>query len=182
MEKSDLLKRLRMKDHQALEAIIQQYCAYVSTVIRNQLGPDCSEQDVEELASEVFFALWLKCSSIRTAHLRGWLGTVARNQARSFQRKQKNRPAVVGFEDVITVSDDQSMPLLEQRELARILSLALQELGETDSRIFSMYYYEEQSVSSIAAKLRLHPEAVKSKLRRGREKLKLILLKEGYTV
>ena len=182
MDDVRLLEGLRRQDIRILEKVIDQYCPYVSVVIRNQLGIGCLEQDVEELASEVFYTLWQKRASVRTGNLRGWLAVVAKNKARSFQRRHRNSPQTIDLDDMIIVSQDQTVHLLEKSEQARLLALALQELGEPDSRIFSMYYYEEQSISSIAAKLSLHPEAVKSKLRRGREKLKQILLKEGYTV
>lgn len=182
MEDKVLLEGLKKSDTQTLERTIDYYCAYVSAVIRNQLGSNCIEADVEELASEVFFMLWQKRFSIITANLRGWLGVVAKNQARSFQRKNKNCTTNVSIDDVIIVDGDKSVRLLEKKERARILHIALQELGEPDSIILTWYYYENIPVSSIAAKLQMHPEAVKSRIRRGREKLKYILRKEGYTV
>lgn len=180
MEDKALLMELKKNNHEILETLISCYCGYVSTIIRNQLGEGYSEADVEELASEVFFKLWQKRFTIKTTHLRGWLGTVARNYARSFQRK--NKPQTVCIDDVILVDDDQGSKLLEQKERTRILQLALDALGEPDSQILRMYYYDEMPVASIAQHLRLHPEAVKSKIRRGREKIKKILRTEGYIV
>ena len=180
MEDEALLTELKKGNIEILETVISHYCAYVSTIIRNQLGEGCAEADVEELASEVFFILWQKRSSIRTTHLRGWLGVVARNQARSFQRKHKIQ--TVCIDDVIIVDDDRFDKLLEKKERARLLNLALQEIGEPDGQVLKMYYYNEMSISSIAAYLQLHPEAVKSKIRRGRNKMKNILRREGYLV
>ena len=180
MEDEALLIELRKNNIEILEAIISKYCAYVSTIIRNHLGESCNEADVEELTSEVFFILWQKRFSIRTSHLRGWLGVVARNQVRSFQRKHKIQ--TVCIDDVILVDDDSSNKLLEKKERTRLLNLALQEIGESDSQVLKMYYYNEMSISSIAVHLQLHPEAVKSKIRRGREKMKKILRREGYLV
>ena len=182
MDDRDLLEQVRKQNIHALEQLIDKYCEYVFTVIRNQLGNACSEYDVEELASDVFFTLWQKCPSISTSRLQGWLAAVAKNKTRSFQRSRRVRPETVGLDDVITVSEDLCERLFEKKEQSRILHTAIQELGEPDSRIFSLYYYSGQSVSSIAKQLSLHPEAVKSKIRRGREKLKQILLREGDLV
>ena len=52
-------------------------------------------------------------------------------------------------------------------------------MGEPDSEIFLRRYYCNQSVAEIAAATRLHPENVKTRLRRGREKLKKLLKKGG---
>ena len=79
-----ILRRLKRGDAAALEAAVRQYSGYVTAVIGNQLGPCAAAEDIEELASDVFVALWRAPQPLRTEHLRGWLGKVARNQAISF--------------------------------------------------------------------------------------------------
>lgn len=180
MEDKDLLKGLREGRQDALEAVIDQYAAYVAAVIRNQLGSTYQTADVEEIASTVFFTLWQKRSLIVTHHLRGWLSAVAKNCTRSYMRKRGPDNRTVSIEDVILVDRDRASGLLEAKERSRILKMALRELGVPDAEIFTRYYYREETISSIAQHLDMHPEAVKSRLRRGRQKLKEILRKEGY--
>lgn len=180
MEDKDLLNGLKNDRKEALEAAIGQYAAYVAAVIRNRLGPSCRKEDAEEIASTVFFTLWQERHRIRSVHLRGWLGRVAKNCAGIWMRKNRNDRNQVSLEDVILVDRDRASGLLEAQERTRILKKALLELGEPDSAIFIRYYYHEESVSSIAQRLNMHPEAVKSRLRRGRTKLKEILQEEGY--
>lgn len=180
MEEKTLLKGLKEGKEDVLAAIIDQYTAYVATVIRNQLGAEAQVTEIEELASTVFFTLWQKRHTILTTHLRGWLGVVARNCARSYLRKQKREGNMVSLEELIVVSGDRAEELLEAKERSRILNLALLELGEPDSEILKRYYYKEEKISSIAQHLEMNPEAVKSRLRRGRAKLKEILQREGY--
>lgn len=81
---------------------------------------------------------------------------------------------------MLLIKDGKAEELLEQRERSRILNLALQELGEPDSQVLKLYYFHELTVPAIAEHLHLHPEAVKSKIRRGRAKLKQILRAGGY--
>ena len=69
-----ILRRLKRGDAAALEAAVRQYSGYVTAVIGNQLGPCAAAEDIEELASDVFVALWRAPQSLRTEHLRGWLG------------------------------------------------------------------------------------------------------------
>lgn len=76
-----ILRRLKRGDAAALEAAVRQYSGYVTAVIGNQLGPCAAAEDIEELASDVFVALWRAPQPLRTEHLRGWLGKVARNQS-----------------------------------------------------------------------------------------------------
>ena len=70
-------------------------------MIGNQLGSFAAGEDIEELASDVFVALWQAGRTLQTEHLRGWLGRVARNQAISFLRKQ--RLQLVPDEDFFTL-------------------------------------------------------------------------------
>ena len=162
----------------ALSAAIKKYTAYVGTVIANQLGRHGSREDIEELTANVFVALWEHRTQLTTGKLRGWLGAVARNEARSFLRK--NRLLTVSPEDVLLISDDVAQRRLEKAEAQRLLRLALDALGQPDKEVFLRFYYYEQSIPDIAREMKLNREAVKSKLRRGRAKLKTVLEKGGF--
>ena len=83
-------------------------------------------------------------------------------------------------EDLILVSGDTAQRALEQKERRRWIRQTLKELGPPDSEIFLRYYYYEQPVRDIAEELGLKPEAVKTRLRRGREKLRTLMEKGGY--
>ena len=80
MDEQNLLSRLRHGDEQALAAAITQYSAYVVTVIHNRSRGLLSPEDEDELASSVFFTLWQSCRTVKSGHLRAWLGSVARNK------------------------------------------------------------------------------------------------------
>ena len=105
-----ILRRLKRGDAAALEAAVRQYSGYVTAVIGNQLGPCAAAEDIEELASDVFVALWRAPQPLRTEHLRGWLGKVARNQAISFLRRQHLQ--LVRDEDCILIDDRDAQKLL----------------------------------------------------------------------
>lgn len=53
-------------------------------------------------------------------------------------------------------------------------------MKEKDRKIFMMYYYRYKKIEEIAEALEMNPQTVKTRLRRGRETLKRILLEEGY--
>ena len=129
-----ILRRLKRGDPAALEAAVRQYSGYVSAVIGNQLGPCAAAEDIEELASDVFVALWRAQQPLRTEHLRGWLGKVARNQAISFLRRQHLQ--LVQDEDCILVDDRDAQKLLEAKERSALLSAALAALTPEDRKFF----------------------------------------------
>lgn len=177
MKDAKLLRELHRGKSAAMEAVIDCYGAYVAAVIHNQLGRLSCPQDVEELASDTFLALWQNREKLRGEALRPWLGAVARNRARSHLRKLGE--LTVSAEDMLIIADDCAAARMEEQERRELLSEALDTLGEPDREIFVRRYYYNQSVPDIAAETGLHPENVKTRLRRGREKLKSILEKGG---
>lgn len=178
MDDQQILSGLRAGDSGALSAAIERYTPYVSAVIANQLRRRGRREDLEELTANVFVALWEKRGSLRTERLRGWLGAVARNQARSFLRK--NRLLTVSPEDVLLISSDVAQKLLEKEEARRLLREAVEAMEPPDREIFLRFYYYEQSIPEIARDMKLQREAVKSRLRRGRDKLRARLEEGGF--
>ena len=169
MEKQ-LLRRLRRGDPDALEAIIERYTPYVSTIIYNQLRTFARPEDVEEMTADTFLALWQHRLRLRTDHLRGWLGTTARNRARSFLRGLDSIP--VPEEDVILTDGGDAEQQAEALEQARLVREALDAMGDPDREIFLRFYYYNETTAEIAEAVSMKGDAVKARLRRGRQKLK----------
>lgn len=173
-----LLDRLRLDDASALEEIMEAFTPYVFSVLSRNLGQLRAPEDLEELASNVFYALWRHRRRLKTDHLRGWLSKVAANEARSFLRRRK--PDTLPMEDYLNLPQEDVQRLAEAEERARILRQALGSLAPSDREIFFRYYAREQTVSEIAAQMGWKLPTVKSRLQRGREKLKQILTEGGY--
>lgn len=178
MKDAKLLQELRTGKTAAMDEVIDRYGSYVAAVIHNQLGRLSCPQDVEELASDTFLALWQNREKLRSDSLRPWLGAVARNRARSHLRKLGE--LTVSAEDMLIIADDCAAARMEEQERRQLLSKALDSLGEPEREIFVRRYYYNQSVPDIAAETGLHPENVKTRLRRGREKLKTFFEKGAY--
>lgn len=176
-DEKELIERLRRDREDALEEIIGLYTPYVLTVIRLRLGRFATPETAEELSSNVFFKLWRHRARLKTGRLRGWLSVVAANEARSFLRKEKLR--TVSSSDLIPVSDDLAFRMAEISERRELLSRALSLLDETSREILIRYYARRETAPAIARALGMKPEAVKSRLWRGRQKLKTILEEGG---
>ena len=70
MDDRQLLRQLQKKSRGALEAAIAQYGAYVLAIIRNRSRGVLTPEDHEEIASDVFFALWNGAARIERGQLR----------------------------------------------------------------------------------------------------------------
>lgn len=175
-----LILALRRGKRAALEQAIARYSAYVAAVIAAQLGSGALREDVEELSSDVFFALWQSREKLKTDHLRGYLAAIARNAAKGFLRKRG--PVLCPAEDWLCVQDADAPRLLEQCERRQLVEQLLGELDGCDREIFLRYYYYGQSTARISAQMQLNDNTVRSHLLRGRKKLRSILQQGGYSI
>ena len=170
------LRQMKQGSQDALAWFIHRYGAYVSTIIHNIIGQRMSNADVEEVASDVFLALWNNAGKILPNAARSWLATVARNTARSRLRRASDTLPL--DEEAVIVDDRTPEAALERREQAVRVRMALLSLNPVDREVFLRFYYCYQKTADIAADMGLNESTVRTKLNRGRAKLRDFLLRE----
>ena len=178
MEESELLRLLHRGDPAGLEALIVRYTPYVSAVAARIL-PGCP-REWEEVAADVFWAAWQERKKLQPGRLKGWLSVTARNRALNLLRSR--RETVPLAEDILVLSGDGPQQELEAREAAGLVRTALSTLEREDRELFVRRYYYGQTVARAAEEMGLNPSTAKTRLRRGREKLKEHLRKAGFCV
>lgn len=173
-----LLSDLKSKKRNSMHEIVRVYTPYVSVVVYNTIGRIISVQDVEEVVSDTFLALWIHADTIEENDgcIRAYIGAIARNMAKNKLRTIKMWEEL----DENTASDiyDPQKYLIKNEDQAVLLKMILS-LGEPDSEIFIRYYYYGEKISQISKIMGIKVSTVKSKLFRGKEKLKDRLIKEG---
>ncbi|MDR1821778.1 MAG: sigma-70 family RNA polymerase sigma factor [Oscillospiraceae bacterium] len=174
-----LIHRVSRGDSAAFDTLIGRYTPYVSAIVYNICAARLTKEDMEELCADVFVSAWKNAGAVTLADgsLRPWLGTVARNAAKS--RLRGSRLELELQEDQLDLPDKSpEEKLTEAAERALVLA-ALDSLGETDRDIFIRHYYHCQSVRVIAEALEINENTIKTKLARGRGKLKTYLTNGG---
>ena len=172
------LRQMKQGSQDALAWFIQRYGAYVSTIIHNIIGQRMSNADVEEVASDVFLALWNNAGKILPNAARPWLATVARNTARSRLRRAQD---TLPLDEMALITDDRAPEAaLERREAAERIRMALRSLNPVDREVMVRYYFYYQKTAAIAADMALNESPVRTKLNRGRAKLRDFLIREGH--
>ena len=173
MTEEELIKALKKGDTSALEELIRRYTRYVSSIIARILGG--SLDDCDELTSDVFLAAWNNRDKLQTGKLKGYLGAIARNRA--FDLLKARHETLPLEDDIIIVEEDGA----EQLDTALLLQKALSQLDKQQRELFVRHYYYGQTIGEAAEEMGLNLSTAKTWLCRGREKLKEILQKEGYT-
>jgi RNA polymerase sigma-70 factor (ECF subfamily) len=178
LEEKQQIKALRRKDTLALESLIDQYTPYVATVIYRIIGRSMSAEDVEEVVSDVFYALWCNADKLKAGKLKSYLGAIARNRAKN---KLREMGKTIPLEDeIFIIAPDSPEQTAEEREQAATLRHILLSMEQPEQEIFIRYYYYSEKISSIAEEMGINESTVKSKLKRGRTKVRVQLLEGGF--
>lgn len=179
MREEAMIDKIRSGNPAGLEALMDRYLPYVSAVVWNILRNAMPAEDGEEIVSDVFLAAWRQPSALRPGQVKSWLGAVARNKAKNRLRHMgRDLPLE---EDALDIPGPDDPPGdLERAEEGRLVRRAVDALPCPDREIFLRHYYYAQTVQEISRQMGLNESTVKTKLRRGRMKLKDILTREGF--
>ena len=167
MTEANALKELKKGSETALEWFVDAYTPYVTAIIHNIIGECMDMADVEEVASDVFFALWENARKVYS--VKGYLGTVARNMA-------KNKLRTLDWdlpleEKILVVAGDNPETALEEKEKAKAVKRAVLRMPYPEREIFLRHYYYCQKIETISREMDIPLSTVKTKLRRGRARL-----------
>lgn len=170
MTEETVLRDLQRGSERALEWFISKYTGYVSTIIYNIIGEYMDLSQIEDVTSDVFFTLWQHAQEARPGHVRGYLAAIARNKAKNKCREMQlpfpREELVIG--DTLPGPEDS----VQRRELTQAVRKAVLELPQPDREIFLRFYFCYQTAEQISGEMQINLSTVKTKLRRGREKLK----------
>lgn len=178
MREAKILQKIKAGDPSGLEALMDIYVPYVSVIVWNILRNAMSPEDAEEVVSDVFLVAWNQSSDLKVGHVKGWLGAVARNKAKNKLRQiGQTIPLEESILDIPSLDDPTED--IDRAQEQQIVRQAVDSLPSEDREVFLRHYYYAQSIKEISVSMALNESTIKTKLRRGRMKLKEILTKEG---
>ena len=168
-DETKLLLRLKNRHKNSINEAIKIYTPYLSTVIYNMVGNRLPKEDVEEIVSDVFVVLWKNAEYIDLSKgtLRSYIAATARNHALKRLNKKKD----------YTNLDDIEIPIEDEFTDDNKKSIwdAVMRLGEPDNEIFVRFYKYDEKLKDISKATGLNISTIKTKLSRGKLKLKKIL-------
>ena len=129
-----------------------------------------NEADAGDLTQETFMKLYTYTKPFDgDEHIKAWLIRTAINLCKNHVRDSGRR----SHEEL-----DENIPAPESTDYSYVLSAVLS-LPEKYRLPIHLYFYENYSVKQIADALGINESTVKTRLKRGREKLKSVLEKEA---
>lgn len=128
--------------------------------------------DADDIMQEAFLALYTSRSSFADdEHIKAWLIRVTVNKCKNLLRSCGRR---------MTVPLDNAEEIEFRQNERFTLVPQLMKLKPKYRVVMYLFYYEDYSVSQIAEYLGEKQSTVTTRLSRGRNKLRELLIKEGY--
>ena len=182
LEDRELIHRIAQLDKGALEALYGRYITPVYSLAMFMLR---QEALAEEVTQEIFLNIWLKASSFKPdrGEPRSWIMSVAHHKVVDLIRSRRRtltmtNPADYETLDLLPAIQTSTEQQVEQNlERERILK-AMSELPEAQREVILLAYYEGYSQSEMANKLNQPLGTIKTRVRLGMQKLRIILEKD----
>ena len=164
-----------------IEKLIRDYSKYVYTIVNNFTKSNLSNEDIEEIISDVFFVIWKNRDKIDySIDIKPYIAGVTKNITRSRYKKLHCEYNIDEIQEKLINFSNESIDEYKKIDDKNIILDKLKELNDTEYKIITMYYYEERKIKEIAKSLNLSISKVKITLYRVRKRLEKVLKKEGY--
>jgi RNA polymerase sigma factor (sigma-70 family) len=180
----ELAERARAGDLAAFNDLVEPHQRLVFNLCLRMLGGPAAAEDATQ---EAFLAAWRNVSSFRGSNFRAWLMRIASNACTDELRRRGRRPAASldapppGLDEPIDVPDTDAGPedLALQQERRGVVQAALLTLPEDQRLAVVMCDIQGFSYEEIAEAMGTNVGTVKSRIARGREKLRRELVSRG---
>ncbi|HEY4601727.1 MAG TPA: sigma-70 family RNA polymerase sigma factor [Cerasibacillus sp.] len=172
---------LQIEDRvQQIEQIMNMYGHDIKRLVYTYMK---NEADTDEVTQDVFLTVYEKLSTFKgEASLRSWIYSIAINkckdhlrswQVRNQRLKERLKQLTLSTE---TLSPEQQ--LLKQNEIDHLVTIIMM-LPVKYREILILYYFQEFTTDEISNMLKLNPSTVRSRLSRGRKRLKQLFIERG---
>ncbi len=179
-EDADLLKRIQRADQRALTSLYDRYAPVLYPFGLRMTG---SHELAEDLLQEVFVHVWEKVGTYaqHNGSVYAWLTGVCRSKAmekiRSANQKRRENEVERGSPREASTSGQTTAStetIVTLKEIAEEVRNSVKSLSKLELRLLELSYYEGQSQSDLARRLRIPLGTIKAKMRRGIQKLRQI--------
>lgn len=178
-----LMEKVRERDPHALEILYDRYANVIYSLAARMLG----RETAEEIVQEVFVTLWRKATLFEPerASFRTWLMRIAHHRAiDELRRRRRQRPMLLAEDAKFPLEEvpDQTPHVDEQlqNEARRAaVTKALVAVPAEQREVIDLAYFQGLTQSQIAAQLNIPLGTVKTRVRLGLQKLRVVLIQEG---
>ena len=161
------------RDERPFYELFQRQAPFINRVLWRYFP---SEQDVEDLAQEVFFKIYRSLNQFESrSSLKTWIFTITINTAKNELRKRNLRLTVVdqiSLDPDSLVAEKLDQSLIEDINLQQVLEQLVEGLSEAEREILTLKDKLDLTYLEIADQLDISESAAKMRVQRSRLALK----------
>jgi RNA polymerase sigma-70 factor (ECF subfamily) len=183
MKDEDIYRLLLSRNQDGLCRLLDRYGSLIAYIARNT--GVANEEDIAECISDIMFTIWKRIKKFdpSKSSFKTWVVIVSRGCAIDYIRKNKKNNHMVSLDDLSEASLKELYT--ESSALNRLLNpnliQLLQELPPPDNEIFYRRFILGETVAGIAGLLGMTQDNIYKRISRGKEKLKVLMEREGYS-
>lgn len=181
-----LIERAKDGDKEAFEALIINYERLIYNIIYRMMG---NQEDTYDLSQETFIKVYTKIHQFDgTSKFSTWIFRIATNTCLDELRRRKGKEIfsidkeLEGEEGKIYIQQEDKNENIEQKieakEKAMIIQQVLNEINETNKQALVLRDIQQLPYEEIAKILDISLGTVKSRISRGRQQVKKILMQD----
>lgn len=179
--KNEILKDYLKNGKVDIDKIIDDFYGYVYIIVKNGVSIAMTDEDIEEIVSDVFVAIWKNSINLlKTTEIKPYLIGIAKNVIRNKYRNTELNFSISDYEENL-IDTCNIEKITEENEQNKVILDTLKTVKPKEYEIFIMFYYESKSVKEIAKILNLSTSNVKTILHRVRKVIKRNLEDGGYS-
>ncbi|WP_315122352.1 sigma-70 family RNA polymerase sigma factor [uncultured Clostridium sp.] len=193
----NLIQKIKRKNPQAMDFFVDEYGRLLYKVIYKVLSVFNDKGIIDECMNDVLLNIWENIDKYHgkdnielegeETRFKNWICVIARYKSIDYYKRLINQKEMIHIDQYSIISDfsiEEDMILKEEKEE---LYNYIDNMNDTDKKIFIMRYYLEQPIEDIATALKLSKSSVYTRLSRGRKQLKdkyknskEVYMDEGY--
>ena len=179
--KNEILNDYLINRKLDIDRILDDFYNYVYIIVKNGVSVFITDEDIEEIISDVFVAIWKNSSNLlKTIEIKPYLTGTAKNMIRNKYRNTELNFSISDYEENL-IDTCNIEKITEENEQNKVILDTLKTVKPKEYEIFIMFYYESKSVKEIAKVLNLSTSNVKTILHRVRKVIKRNLEDGGYS-
>lgn len=170
----NLVNRIKKRDSNALETIMDLFLSSVSGLAKSILGTVCTKEDIEECIEDVFIDAWNNISEFNPdkGSFKTWLLIICKYKALNLRKATIKKNNLVDIENIQCTSKENIEELILLKESRQLLLNLINSFAAIDKAIFIRKYFLHQDIQQICTVMELSRQSVDNRLWRGRKKLK----------
>ena len=178
--KKEILKDYLLNDKVDIDKLLDDFYGYVYIIVKNGVSIYLTDEDIEEITSDVFIAVWNNSKEIsNTIDIKAYLSGTAKNIIKNKYRKNEINFSISEYEEKM-IDNSNLEKQAEENEQSIIIKNTLKTLKKEEYTVFIMFYYENRTTKEIAEHLNCTDGKVKVIIHKIKKKIKRNLEDGGY--